>query len=69
MLSKTFLIEGMSCASCQSNIEKTVRKLAGVIKANVNLVNKKLSISYNPELITIEEIILSIEKLVIKQFY
>lgn len=63
MLSKTFLIEGMSCASCQSNIEKTVRKLAGVIKANVNLVNKKLSISYNPELITIEEIILSIEKI------
>lgn len=30
-------VEGMSCASCSSTVEKVVSKLEGVKKASVNL--------------------------------
>lgn len=36
-----FIIEGMHCASCASNIERSLRKIHGVKTANVNLVIKK----------------------------
>ena len=34
-------IEGMHCASCASNIEKSLKKIAGIKTANVNLLLKK----------------------------
>lgn len=34
-------IEGMHCASCASNIEKSLRKVAGVKEASVSLMLKK----------------------------
>ena len=37
MESKTFDIEGMSCASCAQTIEKATAKLPGMAKASVNL--------------------------------
>ncbi len=39
---KIYKIEGMHCASCASNIEKSVRKIKGVDKASVNFAMKKL---------------------------
>lgn len=34
-------IEGMHCASCAANIERSLRKVPGVKEANVSLVGKK----------------------------
>lgn len=34
-------IEGMHCASCASNIEKSLKKLSGVREASVSLMMKK----------------------------
>ena len=34
-------IEGMHCASCSSNIERSLKKVAGVKEANVSLMTKK----------------------------
>ena len=34
-------IEGMHCASCASNIEKSLRKVQGIKSANVSLMTKK----------------------------
>ena len=45
---KTFLIEGMSCASCSQTVEKVTRAVAGVSDASVNLATEKMVISYDP---------------------
>ena len=34
-------IEGMHCASCASNIERSLKKVSGVKEANVNLMMRK----------------------------
>ncbi len=34
-------IEGMHCASCASNIEKSLSKISGIKSVNVNLMMKK----------------------------
>lgn len=34
-------IEGMHCASCASNIEKSIRKVDGVSNVSVSLMTKK----------------------------
>ena len=47
MESKTFDIEGMSCASCAQTIEKATAKLPGMAKASVNLATEKLSVTYD----------------------
>jgi P-type Cu+ transporter len=35
------MIEGMHCASCASNIERSLKKVHGVKEANVNLMLRK----------------------------
>ncbi|MEK6646325.1 MAG: heavy metal translocating P-type ATPase [Candidatus Firestonebacteria bacterium] len=45
----TINISGMSCASCVSNIENTVKKLNGILTINVSLALKKGQIEYNPD--------------------
>lgn len=48
---KTFLIEGMSCASCSQTVEKVTRAVAGVSDASVNLATEKMFVSYDPTMI------------------
>jgi Cu+-exporting ATPase len=36
-----FSIEGMHCASCASNIERSIKKIAGVKEAKIILMLKK----------------------------
>lgn len=39
-----FNLTGMACASCQHNIQKTISKMRGVHKVNVNLVSATMSL-------------------------
>lgn len=55
-------IEGMSCASCSSSIERVLRKKEGIISADVNLVMNQATISYDHQKIKISEMIQAIEK-------
>lgn len=56
METKTFGIEGMSCASCAQSVEKATGKLSGVAKASVNLATEKLTIQYDGEQVGEQEI-------------
>ncbi|MGY3703359.1 copper-translocating P-type ATPase [Vagococcus martis] len=49
-------VEGMSCASCSSTVEKVVSKLSGVKKASVNLATEKLDVTYDTETLKEEDI-------------
>jgi len=42
-------IGGMSCASCAATIERSLRKTAGVTKANVNFAAQRAFVSFDPE--------------------
>lgn len=48
-------IEGMTCATCSTRIEKGLNKMDGV-EAALNLTLEKASISYDPTKVTLEEI-------------
>ena len=39
MVKKNFPVLNMHCAGCANNVERTVRKLPGVIEASVNFLN------------------------------
>lgn len=61
LVSEQYDITGMHCAACSSSIERNLNKLQGVEKAEVNLLLKKLNISYNPRLLGEEDIIKTIQ--------
>ncbi|GKU27579.1 copper-translocating P-type ATPase [Clostridium folliculivorans] len=60
--SKTFKIEGMTCAACAKNIERVTRKLDGVIESNVNFATENLSINYEPSKLRVSDIKKAVEK-------
>ena len=46
---KAFPVLNMHCAGCANNVEKTVKKLAGVVDASVNFATNTLSVSYEAD--------------------
>src|ERR1035437_10023774 len=53
---KTFSIKGMHCASCVGILERSLKKVDGVIEATVNLATEKATITYDSEKVTDEKI-------------
>ena len=53
-------IEGMTCASCVNRIERYLRKVDGVVEANVNLATERASIVSRPE-VTVDHLIAAVE--------
>ncbi|MFL6192530.1 MAG: heavy metal translocating P-type ATPase [Thermoanaerobaculia bacterium] len=41
-------VEGMTCASCQANVQKTLQRQPGVLDASVNLMMKNAAVTYDP---------------------
>ncbi|WP_407281584.1 heavy metal translocating P-type ATPase [Methanolobus sp. WCC1] len=50
-----FKVSGMQCSACSQNVEKTLKKLDGVASASVNLPMERASVSYDPVLVTLED--------------
>ncbi|MDZ7835265.1 MAG: heavy metal translocating P-type ATPase [Alkalibacterium sp.] len=51
----TLKIEGMTCTSCAGNIEKTIKKLKGIVSVNINFATEKLTVEYDPKIIRIND--------------
>lgn len=49
MVKKNFPVLNMHCAGCANNVERTVRKLPGVIEASVNFATNTLTVSYESD--------------------
>ncbi|MDF2945379.1 MAG: heavy metal translocating P-type ATPase [Bacillales bacterium] len=56
METREFLVTGMTCAACSRAVERTTKKLDGVIETNVNLATEKLNISFDQEKLSAEDI-------------
>jgi P-type Cu+ transporter len=53
--SASFAIEGMSCASCAMRIEKRLKKVPGVVDAQVNLATERGTVTYDPTQASIDQ--------------
>ncbi len=56
-------ITGMSCAACAIHIEDSLNKLPGINLATVNLATNKATVEYNPQEVSISEVISVIKNL------
>lgn len=52
-----FDIQGMTCSSCSSHVEKAVKKLQGIKNVNVNLLSNNMVVEYDENIIKNEDII------------
>ena len=57
----TLPITGMTCANCALSIERNLKKLQGVEETNVNFASEQALVSFDPELINIDELIKKVE--------
>lgn len=57
-----FDVEGMSCASCATTIEKATATLDGVKKSNVNFAKETLAITYDPSITKPNDVVEAVEK-------
>lgn len=53
---KTFSIKGMHCASCVMILERSLKKVDGVLEATVNLATEKATVTYDPAKVTDEKL-------------
>ena len=48
LVTETFPIEGMTCASCANRVQRTLNKVEGVADATVNLASEQATVRYAP---------------------
>lgn len=51
----TLPVIGMACSACSANVERALRELDGVSEASVSLLSRTATITYDPELISLEQ--------------
>jgi Cu+-exporting ATPase len=59
---ETLPITGMTCANCALTIERNVRKLPGILSAEVNLASERLLVTYDPAALRHDEIVARVRK-------
>src|SRR6266540_1044446 len=56
-----FPVEGMTCASCVNRIERYLRKVDGVVEANVNLATESASVRFDPARVDLDDLRSAVE--------
>jgi Cu+-exporting ATPase len=54
-------ISGMSCASCVAHVESALKELSGISNVVVNLATNKANLSYDPQLVKVDDMRRAIE--------
>ncbi len=58
----TLPVTGMTCANCAANIERSIKKLVGVARADVNFASEQAVVSFEPKQLKISDIVAQIKK-------
>jgi Cu+-exporting ATPase len=53
----TLPVTGMTCANCVSTVERNIKKLDGILEANVNLTTERASVDFDPSLVDQNQIV------------
>ena len=62
-MKEKFSVTGMSCAACSAGIERSVRRLDGVEKADVSLMGESMTVVYDEGITSAEKIIETVRAL------
>ena len=62
MKNQKFNVTGMTCSACSAHVDKSVRKLEGVKSVNVNLLQNFMSVEYEENKLSDEQIIHAVEQ-------
>ncbi len=62
-IKESYKVEGMTCASCAASIEKVVKKIDGVEDVAVNLADNSVSVSYDKDKVSYDDIAKKTEKI------
>ncbi|GHE06198.1 ATPase [Defluviimonas sp. 20V17] len=54
-------VEGMTCASCSSRVERGLKKLEGISQAGVNLATERAELRFDPKQISATQIVAAIQ--------
>ncbi|MGI6160619.1 MAG: copper chaperone CopZ [Christensenellales bacterium] len=54
-------VEGMTCSHCENAVKKAVGELDGVLKVDVSLADKTVSVEFDPAKVTSKDIENAIE--------
>ena len=57
MTKQKFNITGMTCSACSAHVEKAVSRLSGVKAAAVSLMTNSMSVEFDPDILSAEDII------------
>ena len=60
---EVFLVSGMGCKACVQKIEDALGRTEGIMDAEVDLENKKLSVAYEPKIIDAKKIFNLVQEL------
>lgn len=63
LITKTILIDGMTCASCENRIENKLKKTTGIFNAKVNYSSSTAKVTFDADVINLETIEKIIEDL------
>src|SRR6476620_10118615 len=58
----TLPVTGMTCASCATRIERSLKKVGGVENAQVNLASEQATITYDPQQAQPHDLVAAVEK-------
>lgn len=61
-MQKKIIVEGMSCGHCKNAVEKAVKALDGVSFAEVDLSAKQLTVEFDDDAVSMEQIKAAIEE-------
>jgi P-type Cu+ transporter len=59
---ESYLIEGMTCSGCERTVQKVVTNLKGVSDAQADLESASVSLEYDPQIVSIDEIKAAVNK-------
>ena len=61
-MKQVFTVTGMSCSACKMHVENAVRPLSGVERADVDLLQNRLTVEYNESAVSAGQIIRAVEQ-------
>lgn len=59
-MQKNFSVTGMTCSACSARVQKSVEKLDGVENANVNLLKNSMTVNFDENKLSADEIITAV---------
>jgi len=62
MTTRTFAVQGMTCAHCQAAVTKALKGVPGVASAEVDLQRKQARVGYEADKVTVETLAKAVEE-------